>query len=66
MLFRWFKCSLTAVLDSYNYYADWLILYIYVMFWQSHPPSGNFSDKMDMVSDGEGFEGNYTVVEYSI
>lgn len=38
MLFSWLKCSLAAELDSYNHYVDWLILYTYVMFWQSHPP----------------------------
>lgn len=54
------------MLDSYNYYIDWLILNIYVMFWQPYPPSGNFSDKVDMVPDGKGVEGNYTVVEYFI
>lgn len=32
------------------------------MFSQSPPPSGNVSDKMHLVSAGEGFEGN-TVVE---
>ena len=27
--------------------------------------SGNFSDKMNAVSDGRAFKGNYIVVEYS-